>query len=120
MSSAVPAGWCGQGRSAIGITPAARSAAFPDVPTTAQQGLPGFGFAPRFGFFAHAGTPPEAVARLEAAVLHALDTPAVQDRLRQAAAEPIPRGAAAFGPWFAREVERCRGMVASGRLARLD
>ena len=105
---------------AIGITSAARSPAFPDVPTIAEQGLPGFEFATWFGFFARAGTPPEAAARLEAAALHALGTPAVQDRLRQAAAEPIPRVAAAFGPWFAREVERWRGMVASGRLARLD
>ena len=90
------------------------------MPTIAEQGLPGFEFATWFGFFARAGTPPEAVARLEAAALHALDTPAVQDRLRQAAAEPVPRAAATFGPWFAREVERWRGMVASGRLTRLD
>lgn len=105
---------------AIGITSAARSAAFPEVPTVAEQGLPGFEFSTWFGFFARAGTPPEAAAKLEAAILRALDAPAVQDRLRQAAAEPIPRQAAAFGPWFAREVERWRGMVASGRLARLD
>ncbi|MBD0272342.1 MAG: tripartite tricarboxylate transporter substrate binding protein [Acetobacteraceae bacterium] len=105
---------------AIGITSAARSPAFPDVPTIAEQGLPGFEFATWFGFFARAGTPPEAAARLEAAILHALEATAVRDRLRQAAAEPIPRPAAAFRPWFAREVERWRGMVASGRLARLD
>ena len=105
---------------ALGITSTARSAAFPDVPTIAEQGVAGFEFATWFGFFARTGTPPAVAARLEAAALHALDSPSVQDRLRQAAAEPIPHAATDFRPWFTREVERWRDMVDSGRLARSD
>ena len=105
---------------AIGITAEARSPSLPAVPTVAEQGMPGFEFLTWFGFFARTGTPPEARARLEAATLHALAVPAVQEQLRQAAAQPIPREAAAFGEWYRQQVARWQGMVASGRLTRLD
>jgi tripartite-type tricarboxylate transporter receptor subunit TctC len=105
---------------AIGITAETRSPSLPAVPTVAEQGVPGFEFLTWFGFFARTGTPPEARARLEAATLHALATPAVEERLRQVAVQPIPRGAAAFGEWYRQEVARWQGMVQRGKLARLD
>jgi tripartite-type tricarboxylate transporter receptor subunit TctC len=105
---------------AIGITSTTRSPAFPDLSTVAEQGVPGFEFATWFGFLVRAGTPYAVTARLEGAALHALGVPAVQERLRQAAAKPLPHAAAEFRPWFVGEAERWRGMVESGRLGRLD
>lgn len=49
---------------AIGMTSAARNAALPDVPTIAEQGLPGFEATAWFGVLAPAATPAPVVARL--------------------------------------------------------
>ncbi len=105
---------------ALGITSTTRSAILPQVPTLAEQGLPGFEFSIWLGFFARSGTPPEALARLEAAHRQALRAPAVQERLRQAAAEPIPEDAAGFGAYFRANAALWAGMVARGQLKRLD
>ena len=105
---------------ALGITATQRAAAFPDLPTIAEQGLAGFSFLTWFGVFARAGTPEPALHRLEAAVLAGLATPAVRDRLAQAGALPIPAPAAGFGAWFAAEVARWQAMVREGKIARLD
>ncbi len=105
---------------AIGITSETRSLVLPEVPTLSEQGLPGFAFLIWLGLFARAGTPEAALRRLDTVALQALDTPPVQDRLRQAAAVPIPREAAAFGRWYAAEAARWQGLVREGKLARLD
>lgn len=109
----------GQAR-ALAVTSAARVGGLPDVPTVAEQGLPGFAFATWFGFFAPAAVPPTVLSHLEAALLDAMATPAVRARLMQANAEPIPAPAAAFGTYFRQDVERWAALVQAGRLQRLD
>ena len=49
----------------IGVTTPRRLPQFPDVPTVAESGLPGFEFNSWFAMMAPAGTPKEIVARLE-------------------------------------------------------
>ncbi|MBL6454512.1 tripartite tricarboxylate transporter substrate binding protein [Belnapia sp. T6] len=105
---------------ALGITARERSAQFPDVPTLAESGVPGFEFLIWLGFFTRSGTPEPVRARLEAAVLHALSLPAVQEKLRQSSTVPLPPSGAEFGRWFAADVERWHGLVQQGKLARLE
>jgi tripartite-type tricarboxylate transporter receptor subunit TctC len=104
---------------AIGTTSLRRSPSLPDVPTVAEQGVPGYDFTTWFGFFVRQGTPEVVRRKLEEATVHALGTAAVQQRLAEVSAEPIPSPAAEFGPWFAGQVQRWRGMTNSGKLARL-
>src|SRR5258708_3887423 len=56
----------------IGVTTEKRLPQFPDVPTVAESGLPGFFFNSWFAMLAPAGTPRAIVARLNAEVLKAL------------------------------------------------
>ncbi|GGC61314.1 MFS transporter [Siccirubricoccus deserti] len=118
MGSSAPQAAAGAVRP-IGITAKQRAAAFPEVPTIAEQGIAGYEFLTWFGFFARSGTPEPARARLEAAIHHAVATPEVQERLAQASAVPLPADGAGFGAWFAAEVARWRGMVQAGSLAQL-
>lgn len=101
---------------ALAITAEKRAPSFPDVPTVAEQGVPGFAFDTWFGFFARSGTPPEALERLEDAVLTAVKDPRVQERLQQAAAVPVPGPGPEFGRYFEADVERWAELVRSGRL----
>jgi tripartite-type tricarboxylate transporter receptor subunit TctC len=108
----------GQAR-ALGVTSSERVAEFGDIPTIAEQGLPRFAFATWFGFFAHAATPPAALARLEEAARRAIAAPAIQQRLREGGAIPIPTDAAGFGAYFREDVERWAALLRAGRVQRL-
>jgi tripartite-type tricarboxylate transporter receptor subunit TctC len=62
----------------IGVATPARTPQFPDVPTVAESGLPGFTFNSWFTIMAPAGTPKEIVARLHAEIAKALADPEVR------------------------------------------
>jgi tripartite-type tricarboxylate transporter receptor subunit TctC len=59
----------------------------PDVPTAAEAGLPGFEISVWNGFWAPRGTPDEAIAKLNAAVLDSLAAPQLRQRLIELAYE---------------------------------
>jgi tripartite-type tricarboxylate transporter receptor subunit TctC len=66
----------------IGVATPGPIAAFPDVPTIASSGLPGYQFSSWFTVVAPAGTPREIVARLNSEIRKALADPAVQAQLK--------------------------------------
>jgi len=65
----------------IGVTTEKRLPQFPDVPTVAESGLPGFFFNSWFAMLAPAGTPKDIIARLNAEVLTAVGDPEVRHKL---------------------------------------
>ncbi len=85
---------------AIGVATEKRSQAMPDIPSIAEQGLPGYDVSVFFGVVAPAGTPPERIARLNSAFVQALQ----QDKVRssfaaqglEAASDQTPEGLARF------------------------
>lgn len=101
---------------AIATTARRRSASLPDVPTIAESGFPGFEFGAWLGTFAPAGTPREAISRLEQATIQGMQVAAMKERLAQMAAEPIPATAADFGRFFNDDVERFARLVREGKL----
>jgi tripartite-type tricarboxylate transporter receptor subunit TctC len=74
---------------AVAAVSAERIPELPDVPTFAEQGIPGIVIDSWFGFLAPAGTPPDRVAALNAAFNKALDDPDLRQRLREAAVVPL-------------------------------
>ncbi|MBS7811504.1 Bug family tripartite tricarboxylate transporter substrate binding protein [Roseococcus pinisoli] len=75
---------------ALGITSAERRDAWPGVPTVAET-LPGFTGLAHFGITVRTGTPPEAVARISAALNDALDDPRVKAGYERVGADIAPR-----------------------------
>jgi tripartite-type tricarboxylate transporter receptor subunit TctC len=96
---------------AIAISSATRFAAAPDIPTVAEAGLAGFETGSWQGIVAPAGTPPEIVAKLHAAVTAILATAAVKERLDKAGAEVRPQSPAQFGAFIAAERARWAKVV---------
>lgn len=74
---------------ALGVTTAKRSAALPQVPTIAESGLPGYELSPWFAVFMPKATPAPIVARMNAILLEALNTPEARAKLESIGAEPI-------------------------------
>jgi tripartite-type tricarboxylate transporter receptor subunit TctC len=81
MPSALPMVKEGKLR-ALGQTSAKRSNAAPDIPTIAEQGLPGFEATSWFAIFAPANTPKEVIAKLNAEVQRVFKLPDVQEKLK--------------------------------------
>ena len=75
---------------ALGVTSLKRSASFPDVPTVAEQGLPGFEAVLHYGIVAPAGTPRPIIDKLNAALRAALADRTVYDHIATEGAEPVP------------------------------
>jgi len=72
----------------IGVGTPAPNPAFPDVPTIASTGLPGFTFQSWFAVMVPAGTPREIVARLNAEIVKAVADPGVQQQLKDQGLTP--------------------------------
>jgi tripartite-type tricarboxylate transporter receptor subunit TctC len=72
----------------LGVTSAQRVKLFPDVPTLAEAGIPGYEFTAWIGVFAPAGLPQPIVARLSAEIKTALDNPDVARILSSQTLDP--------------------------------
>lgn len=88
-----------------------RSAIFPDVPTIAESGYPGFEASVWYGFVAPAATPKAIVDKLHAEVQKALQTKEVQSRMTAVGGEIIPASAEAFGALIKSERARYAQLV---------
>jgi tripartite-type tricarboxylate transporter receptor subunit TctC len=75
---------------ALAVTGPKRSANFPDLPTVAEAGLPGYEAVLHYGLVAAAGTPRPIVDRLNAALREALADNALGQRFATEGAEPLP------------------------------
>jgi tripartite-type tricarboxylate transporter receptor subunit TctC len=67
----------------LAVSSARRLASMPDVPTLNELGYPGMEDYTWTGIFAPAGTPPEVAHKLNAAVLEAVRSPEVKQRLEE-------------------------------------
>ncbi len=84
-----------------------------DVPTFAEQGLPEFESYGWFGIVAPAKTPPQVIARLNAALVAELKDPSVVERIRALGAEPMPQTPAQFSAYIVSEIGKWTKVVAA-------
>ena len=91
---------------AIAVTSARRSSVMPDVPTLAEQGLPGIELEPWWGVFAPAGTPQPVIDKLAAAFDRIMAMPETTAFLHRLANEPFPGTPDSLRVLLAKEIER--------------
>jgi tripartite-type tricarboxylate transporter receptor subunit TctC len=102
----------------IAITTKERSPLLPNLPTAQEQGLTGFEAYTWNAFFFPKGTPDAIVRKLNAATIEAMNTPIVQQRLKDIGATivaPERRSSEYLGKFVASEIEKWAGPIkASG------
>jgi tripartite-type tricarboxylate transporter receptor subunit TctC len=98
---------------ALAVTGPARAGVAPEVPTFAESGYPDFVLLNWYGILAPAGTPREVIAKLNAATVGALATPAVVERLSGVGVDPAPGTPEALESWIRRDIERYRRIIAA-------
>lgn len=96
---------------AIGVTSPKRLALLPDVPTLAEQGLPGFNTSEWNGVFLPKGTPLDVVQRLSKATQAALKDPKVKEKLLQLGLEPGNTTPEEFSKFVQDETSRANALV---------
>jgi tripartite-type tricarboxylate transporter receptor subunit TctC len=96
---------------ALAVTSAERSPAFPQLPTVAEAGVPGYQVESWYGLFAPAKTPPEIIDRLNKSVAKAVQSPtftrlSMNEGLVMVAGPPEE-----LGRYFLGEEERWRKVI---------
>jgi tripartite-type tricarboxylate transporter receptor subunit TctC len=91
---------------ALAATSTERSDIFPDVPTFVEEGFAGVVGDNWAGVLAPAGTPPPIIAKLNAALVAALNDPELRTRLHNAGVTPAPSTPAEFETYLREENAR--------------
>ena len=93
-----------------------RSPIFPDAPTIAESGFPGFEASVWYGVVGPAGLPSPVVARLHQEVQRALAAPDVRERLVSAGGDVAPGSSAQFSDLLQREQQRYEKLIREAQI----
>ena len=96
---------------ALGVTTAQRSKIFPELPTIAESGVPGYEDSTWFGVLAPAGTPVAIINKVNAELVKTLKSRDVLNRLAPDGGEPVGSTPEEFRQHLAREIARWRKVV---------
>jgi tripartite-type tricarboxylate transporter receptor subunit TctC len=90
----------------LAVASTQRSATAPDIPTSAESGLPGWVALGSFGLFAPGGTPAPIVQKLNTEVTTLLRRPDVRERILATGNEPAPTTAEEYRQFIQTEIPR--------------
>jgi tripartite-type tricarboxylate transporter receptor subunit TctC len=96
---------------AIAVTGDRRFKLLPDVPTVAESGVPGFEATQWYGIVTQTGTPKAVVSTLHSAIVKAVQSPEVSDRLAADGAEPFTNTPEQFRAFIKAEIDRWAPIV---------
>ena len=88
----------------LAVTSIKRAAVLPSVPTIAESGLPGYQSSSWYGVSAPAGVSKEIVARLNGAIVKAVNTPVMKEALARQGLEMQTSSPAEFGALIHSEI----------------
>ena len=91
---------------ALGVTTQKRMAAIPDVPTFAEQGLPGFEVVQWYGVFTPAGLPPPVLQKINETLTRALGVPEFREQFGAQGVELLHSTPVAFAGYVKNELAR--------------
>jgi tripartite-type tricarboxylate transporter receptor subunit TctC len=101
----------------LGVGSSRRVAAFPEVPTIAESGLPGYEAVSWFGLFAPAATPREVVNRINADVQRVLADPDFREKfLAPNYFEPVTGSPGEFADYVKREAEKWSKIIKAAKI----
>jgi tripartite-type tricarboxylate transporter receptor subunit TctC len=90
---------------ALAVTSLQRVPALPNVPTVSESVLPGYSVAPWFGVVAPAGTPPDVVEKLNAAIAKAGKSPDLVKKINDLGGSIATGSAAEFADFMKKDVD---------------
>jgi tripartite-type tricarboxylate transporter receptor subunit TctC len=101
---------------ALAVTTRHRIAAFPDLPTIAEAGVPGYEISTWYGIWAPARTPLAIINRLQQAVAAAARNPETRARFDALGAEPVADSPEDYTRFVRAEFDRWGKLVRDARI----
>ena len=101
---------------ALGVTTRNRIAPFPDLPTIAEAGVPGYEISTWYGIWAPARTPSAIIARWQQAVATAARNPETRARFDALGAEPVADSPEDYARFVRAEFDRWGKLVRDARI----
>jgi tripartite-type tricarboxylate transporter receptor subunit TctC len=99
----------------LAVSTAKRSALFPDVPTVAEAGVPGFEYDQWYGLLASAKTPRPIIGQVNKEIVRILNLPDIKERMLTQGATPAPTAPEEFDAFIRSEVKRFASvLIAAG------
>ena len=99
----------------LAVSTAKRSPLFPDVPTVAEAGIPGFEYDQWYGLLASAKTPRPVIGAVNKEVVRILNLPDIKERMLTQGAAPSPTTPEEFDAFIRSEVKRfAKILIAAG------
>lgn len=114
-ASAVPHVAAGRIR-ALGVSGRKRAPAYPDVPTIAEAGVPGFEAVGRYALFGPAQMSPAVVERLSAEIEKYVQRPDVQAQLAKVGADPVTGGTKELAAFVAVDHEKWLRVIKTAKI----
>lgn len=102
---------------ALAVTTAKRASSFPNVPTVAESGLPGFEVEAWYGVYLPAGAPPAVVGKLNADIVRALNSPDLQKRYGELGFTVVASSPEQFAAFTRAEIEKWRKVVRAANVS---
>jgi len=100
---------------ALAVSTSKRSGMFPDVPTVAEAGIPGFDYDQWYGLLASAKTPRPLVYTINKEVVRVLNLSDIKERMLTQGATPTPTTPEEFDAYIRSEVKRFAAvLIAAG------
>ncbi|MGZ3410008.1 MAG: Bug family tripartite tricarboxylate transporter substrate binding protein, partial [Xanthobacteraceae bacterium] len=110
LNSIAPHAQAGSVR-ALGVSGARRSPTFPDLPTIAEAGVPGYAAATGSGVLAPAGTPRAVIDKLNAAINRAINSQTFKDRFAAIGDEPAGGTAEDFAETIQKDSAKWKAVI---------
>ena len=95
----------------LAVSTARRSPFTPELPTLAELGITGFDYSSWTGLLAPAGTPPEIIQKIYAAVSASLAEKEVQDKMLNNGIQPLGTSPEEFGRFLALDLARSAKII---------
>ena len=96
---------------ALAVTTPKRLPGWPNVPTMAEAGLPGFEASAWYAVFGPAGMSPEVVQRINNEMQRVMDLPAVRERYAALGLEPLKSTSAELGDTVKRDLQKWTAFI---------
>jgi tripartite-type tricarboxylate transporter receptor subunit TctC len=104
----------------LAATSGKRIGQLPDTPTVSEVAVPGFDAEAWWGLLAPSKTPPAIIARMNAAMVEALQEPAVQQGLSEQGVDYRLSSPDAFGRFLENEINRWAKVVRDNKIVMTD
>lgn len=101
---------------ALGMTSRARSRAAPDIPTVAEQGVPGYESTLWYALLAPAATPQPVIKRVHSETVKIIRSPDVSGQLLAQGAEPIGNTPPELQKFIAAEIKRWTDVISKANI----